>query len=217
MTTDVIERKPAYYIGDSNSRSPRDFYPTDPRAVEALLKVESFPGVVWEAACGDGAISNVLLDAGCSVYSSDIFDYGLEDAVVADFFSFDARILGVLRRSSVGGIGSGIGSIITNPPYQINHKTLGIVRVEDWIQHAYDLGIEKTALLLKTVAIAGKKRSPILRKCGFSKLYQFEGRLDIMRPDKERQHKNSKSMIDFAWFIFERNFTGDPTIHWITI
>ena len=31
------------------------------------------------------------------------------------------------------------------------------------------------------------------------------------------KQKSSKSMMDHAWFIFERDFVGDPTIHWIEI
>ena len=48
-------------VGDRREGRPEDdFYPTPPNAVYALLGAERFCGVVWEPACGDGAISKIL-------------------------------------------------------------------------------------------------------------------------------------------------------------
>jgi len=44
--------------------------------VRALLSVETFEGSIWEPACGDGAISKVLLAAGFDVVSTDLIDRG---------------------------------------------------------------------------------------------------------------------------------------------
>jgi len=41
-------------------RIPNEFYPTPPEAVRALLSVESFKGTIWEPACGDGGIADIL-------------------------------------------------------------------------------------------------------------------------------------------------------------
>lgn len=57
-------------------RVPHDFYPTPPEAVRALLSVETFTGSIWEPACGDGAISKVLIEAGFEVVSTDLIDRG---------------------------------------------------------------------------------------------------------------------------------------------
>ena len=46
--------------GRDANRADHDFYRTSPEAVLPLFKVEKFPGVVWECACGDGAISKLL-------------------------------------------------------------------------------------------------------------------------------------------------------------
>lgn len=51
-------------LGASNHteriREENDYYATEPKAVEELLKVESFSPCVWECACGEGHISKVL-------------------------------------------------------------------------------------------------------------------------------------------------------------
>ena len=44
-------------LGSSNhvpeEREAFDYYATDPRAVEMLLKLEQFSPVIWEPACGE--------------------------------------------------------------------------------------------------------------------------------------------------------------------
>jgi len=57
---------------DSANRQKDDFYPTPPEGTRALLSVERFDGSIWEPACGDGAISRVLIEAGYEVVSSDL-------------------------------------------------------------------------------------------------------------------------------------------------
>jgi hypothetical protein len=57
-------------------RIPNEFYPTPPEAVRALLSVETFDGSIWEPACGEGAITKVLTEAGHEVVSTDRYDYG---------------------------------------------------------------------------------------------------------------------------------------------
>ena len=53
-----------------------DLYETPACAVQALLEVESLPYVIWEPACGRGAIARVLEAAGHKVHASDLRDYG---------------------------------------------------------------------------------------------------------------------------------------------
>jgi len=57
-------------------RAAFEFYPTPPEAVRALLSVERFDGSIWEPACGDGAISKVLVEAGYQVVSTDLIGRG---------------------------------------------------------------------------------------------------------------------------------------------
>ena len=53
-----------------------DFFPTPAWATEALIDNERFDGDLWECACGNGAMSEVLENASSNVYSSDLFDRG---------------------------------------------------------------------------------------------------------------------------------------------
>lgn len=52
--------KNSFIGGNQGNRADFDFYPTPPYAVKELLKRENFNGNIWECACGDGAVSEVL-------------------------------------------------------------------------------------------------------------------------------------------------------------
>jgi hypothetical protein len=60
------------------SREPDDFYRTPPACTRALLTAEAdrVPQALWEPACGDGAIADVLRDAGRAVHATDLVDRG---------------------------------------------------------------------------------------------------------------------------------------------
>ena len=61
------------YVGFNvnDDREKDDFYPTPIEATQALLDREKFTGNVLEPACGDGAMSKVLINNGYQVISSD--------------------------------------------------------------------------------------------------------------------------------------------------
>lgn len=76
-------------LGSSNhvpeEREAFDYYATDPRAVEMLLKLEQFSPVIWEPACGEGHISKVLQAHGYEVISTDLIYRGFGDPEPLDF------------------------------------------------------------------------------------------------------------------------------------
>lgn len=55
-------------------REAWDYYATDPKALSLLLKEEQFNKNIWEPACGELHLSNVLEDQGFNVRNSDIID-----------------------------------------------------------------------------------------------------------------------------------------------
>ena len=57
------------------SERGEDLYETPAVAVTALLEGETLPSVVWEPACGPGAIVGVLRAAGHTVIATDLNDW----------------------------------------------------------------------------------------------------------------------------------------------
>lgn len=78
-------------IGASNhcahERQQDDYYATEPKATEWLLKLERFEGPILEPSCGEGHISKILIEGGYQVVSRDLIDRGYGS--VADFLSKD--------------------------------------------------------------------------------------------------------------------------------
>ncbi len=83
------------------NRHKDDFYATPPEATRALLSVETFKGLIWEPACGDGAISRVLQER-YPVVSTDLVDRGFGPS--GQDFLMQTRV---------------VDNIITNPPFKL--------------------------------------------------------------------------------------------------
>jgi hypothetical protein len=96
-----------------------DLYETPPEAVHALLDVVTLPPCIWECACGRGAISEVLREAGREVLSTDLNDYGYGEPRV-DF---------LLERHNPA-IDSTRWAICTNPPFKL---------ADQFVRHALTL------------------------------------------------------------------------------
>lgn len=86
-----------------------DFFPTAPWATRAfaqhILPVLSSEPIrsVWDPACGEGHMAEVLRESVSTVHASDVFDYG-RGYRVADFLATDAGV-------------PTVDAIITNPPF----------------------------------------------------------------------------------------------------
>lgn len=183
-------KKALSIVGSSRINGDRekdDFYPTPGYVVEELLKRETFNGVIWEPACGEGDISEVLLKEGFEVRSSDLIDrnYG----IVEDFFESNYKA----------------DNIITNPPYKY---------ALEFVNESKKKSNYKIAMFLKTVFLESEKRKLMFEDKEFplKKLYQFSKRVTLYKNGVKM--KNS-GMISYAWFIWEKGYTGKPTIEWI--
>jgi hypothetical protein len=168
----------------------------------ALLRVETFPGPVWEPACGEGHITVILKDGGYETVSSDLVDRDFGD-FTRDFFdqSVSPKVQGTC-----------CCSIITNPPFRVKRSN-GVYYVEQWVEHAFRIvEIQKAAFLMKTTALAGIKRSKIFEENGFKGIYQFRGRIPFSSGNIE---ESTSGMMDFAWFVFERDYPFLPFVKWI--
>lgn len=175
-------------VGVSEGRPVTDFYRTPVEATKSLLSVETFPGIIWEPACGDGAISKVLLEEGYDVVSSDLFHYGYGVPGV-DFLQSSETVT----------------HIITNPPFK---------HAQDFVQMALNSTTGKVAMLLKLQFLEGKKRKTFFESSPLKTVYVFSNRLKLTRNGKDDEYKNG-GMMAFAWFVWDHAYGGSPTIEWL--
>ena len=125
---------------DNRGRAHLEFYTTPPEATKALLSVEEFDGTIWEPACGNGAISKVLIDADYSVISTDLAfrNYGKGGI---DFLRSDKSLA---------------KNIVTNPPYGTHG--LADAFIKKALNHTYKTG-GKVAMLLNLRSLCNPKRN----------------------------------------------------------
>ena len=92
------------YVGHNSKgdREKDDFYPTPKNATQALLDRQKFDGNIYECACGNGAMSKVMIDNGYNVYSSDLIDRGYGETGI-DFLKSTKQV----------------DNIVTNPPFNL--------------------------------------------------------------------------------------------------
>lgn len=123
----------------TEEREANDYYATEPYATELLLEVEKFSPYIWECACGEKHMSNVLTAHGYNVRNSDIFTRGQTDIEIIDFLQ--ATKLEVDRPRD----------IITNPPYKYAQEF-----VEKALELVEDGG--KVAMFLKLTFLKSTPR-----------------------------------------------------------
>lgn len=183
-------------LGASNhtitEREQNDYYATDPKALELLLEVESFSDNVWECACGEGHLSKVLLEHGHTVWSTDLVDRSFGDGQL-DFLSFNNTY---------------DGDIITNPPYKY---------AKEFAEKAIECVTDghRVAMFLKLQFLEGKARRLLFDKYPPKVIYVASGRINCCKNgDFGKEQRDNNSAQAYAWFIWEKGYTGETTVKW---
>ena len=190
-------------LGASNhtekEREVNDYYATEPKAMELLLEQETFSNYVWECACGEGHLSEVLKQHGYKVKSTDIVDRGYESTEVADFLKITKEdIKHDFSRD-----------IITNPPYKY---------AKEFVEHALEISMDSTkvAMFLKLQFLEGKVRKELFKKHPPKVIYVSSSRLLCAKNgDFDGMRAGGGSAVAYAWFVWEKGFKGNPIIKWI--
>jgi hypothetical protein len=164
-----------------------DLYETPACATIALTRAELLPRCIFEPAAGRGSIVNVLRSRGHRVVASDAIDYGGLD-FVADFMT-------------VTEMPAGCGCILSNPPFQVINR---------FIAHALDLS-PRVIMLARLALLESAARTEILEYRNLARVHIFRNRLPFMHRDGWAGPRASSS-IAFAWYVWDRDHYGLPTI-----
>lgn len=173
----------------AQERHKEDYYATEPKALEELLKLEEF-GNVWECACGEGHLGRVLESKGILARASDLIDRGYGEAGKS-----------FLSETEPWG-----GDIITNPPYKY---------AEEFIRKSLSLigDGNKVAMFLPIRYLEGKARKIMFKEFPPKTVYIFSYRVKCALNGEFAKMKGSA--VSYAWYVWEKGFTGEPIIKWI--
>lgn len=190
-----IAQSPGVVARSVPRRLPNEFYPTPPEATLALLSVERFEGSIWEPACGEGAIANVLADAGHKVVATDLVEYGFGISGI-DF-------LKELRPRAK--------HIVTNPPY-------GSGLADAFAEKALGFAAETggiVAMLLNMASLSHRRRTPWWKAKPPARLYAID---DIVcwpshrygpAPEYFTKHR-------YIWAVWTPNHRGPSAFWWLS-
>ena len=170
----------------AGERETNDYYATDPKAAEWLIKLENLHRNIWECACGEGHLAKVFEANGYNVMATDLIDrgYGMGGY---DFLSHD---------------GVYIGDIVTNPPYKY---------AQEFVEHALSIIPDgyKVCMFLKVTFLEGKSRKKMFEKYPPRYVYVSSSRIACGKNGKFEQ-----SAIAYAWYVWEKGYHGDTILRW---
>jgi len=205
----------AHRGGGKSMRQEDDFYATDPKALVMLLigcsewlksefniiKGEQIsnglyrrlPSYIWECACGNGNLGRVLIENGFNVVATDIKDRGYGISRNTDFLHTN-HYLGRI--------------ILTNPPYSL---------ATEFIEHALEIlpdGGLYIALMNITYLAGQKRYREIYIKGSLREIYVFSKRIECWK-NGERPKDKCGSIANYAWYVFQKGYNGQPTLYWL--
>lgn len=166
-----------------------DFYPTPEWATFALIENEEFIGDIWECACGDGAMSNVLSSLSNNVISSDLYDRGFGEVGI-DFTASERNC----------------NNIITNPPFY---------SAEEFVKSGILLAKRKFALLLRLAFLeGGGRQKAIFMHHPPARVWVFSERITFY---PKNVIKSGTGTTAYAWFVWDKNHTGATELKWLPL
>lgn len=177
-----------FHNNSKHEREKRDFYATDPIALEKLLQKETFSNV-WECADGMGHLCNVLKKYNILSKHSDIVYRGCGEVI--DFLKYN---------------GKWDGDIITNPPYKYSvefvYKALEIIEEGNRI-----------AMLFPQRYLSSQKRYKLFITYPPQYVYAFGKRVSCYLNGNKKEGENPA--VDYLWIIWEKGFKGETILRWI--
>lgn len=177
-------------LGASNHasapRQSQDLYCTHPDAVHELLKLETFSHDIWEPCDGLGHISDTLTQYGFKVRRSDLYTRG-RDIEQLDFHTNNETWQ---------------GAIITNPPYS---------SASAFVRKAIDTVADgcKVAMWLRILYLESMERKRLFETYPPKRVWISSRRIPC-----GKEGKFGASAQGYAWYIWEKGYTGATTIGW---
>lgn len=171
--------------GDQSKRRKLDYYPTPDNVTHALMKFLNtecswfFDGKlsIWEPACGEGAMSQVIKQYGHSVISTDIkTDYGVE----IDFLYADL------------GWEWNADAIITNPPFNLSQQFINIALQKARI----------VCMLLKSQYWHAKSRYYLFTTNPPQFVLPLTWRPDFLEHTRKSGDKSAAPTMEVAWSVW---------------
>lgn len=187
-------------MSTTRNRVEDDFYATPSSAIKAILDKEILSGSILEPAAGQGHIAKILKEyyPNSEIISNDLIQRepleGISINSDIDFLTYNPE--------------KKFDNIITNPPFNL---------AQEFIEKALTIVNKKVIMFAKIQLLEGAKRFEMYRNTPLKYVYVFSKRVNPLRNGEELDEKGKPwaSTMCFAWFVWEKEFTGEPIIRWL--
>lgn len=194
-------------LGSSNHaehiREKDDFYSTDPKASEYLMKLEKFSDTVFDNSIGRGDLMLPFIKEGYNVVGCDIVYRGCEEFLGEWKDKLEYKTLDFLSAPIESGTVE--MDIVFNPPYK--YATEFIRKSLDIVADGY-----KVCAFVRTLYLESQERANLFKEFPPKTVYVSSRRL--------RCHINgdvkdtSSSATSYSWFVWEKGYKGDTVVKW---
>lgn len=183
----------------TTDREENDFYATNPETLKLFLnefhKDNKLEGDILEPCCGQGHISKTIKDIypKNDVYSTDLIDRGYGIGGI-NFLTHDYN-----KR---------FGTVITNPPFSL---------AKEFIEKGLEISDKYVIMLCKVQLLEGVKRQEMFEKTPLKYVYVHTKRQATWKEGKPKDPsgKNWATTMCLAWFVWDKEYIGEPIIRWI--
>lgn len=156
---------------------------------EILREIDPEARSIWEPACGEGHMAEVLKEYFPTVVATDIHDHGYPGSGVEDFLLIDDAPHNADK----------IDWVMSNPPFE---------HAAEFIRRGLIFARRGVAMLLRVAFLEGTERYPLL--------YESENPLTLCAPFIERlpmvlgeYDPDASSAVCMAWFFFQKGLGGN--------
>lgn len=187
-------------MSTTRDRVDNDFYATPFNATKAILDKVTLHGSILEPAAGQGHISKVIKEyyPNCEIISTDLikrqdkFDCNIQGGI--DFLICD--------------YGRTFDTVISNPPFSL---------AKEFVERALTLATDKVIMFAKIQFLEGLQRKEFFEKNPPSTVYVFSKRVNPLRNGEELDERGKpwSSTMCFAWFVWDKNYSGETIVKWI--
>lgn len=174
-------------------REEHDFYATHPSALPCLLRLLNFtsPKLIRETSCGQGHLGLVLELMGHKVVATDLIDRG-----------YGVPNVNFLERNPLFDT-INYDAVIMNPPYK---------HARDFVEKSLTLA-PIVAAFLRINFLESENREEFFKTNPPSIVAIFSRRVKCAKYGKFDD--SGSSPVLYAWFIWEKGYSGEPKIKWV--
>ncbi len=187
----------------TGEREENDFYATEPVAADLLVKAESLTSCIWECACGAGHLAERFKELGHAVIASDIIERGYPSFIRHDFLADPPRFALMDETIDTDARFCPI-DIVTNPPFNLAEK---------FIRRGMEILSpgRRLCFFLKLTFMESEKRDELFNIYPSSRIHVCRRRIKCAKNGDFSLV--SASPTCYAWFIWEKGYTGKTIIN----